>query len=76
MRILLRMGAFAIAITFVLAISLLASSHDPTDGTWLLDVGVIAAIRPMAGGSVGMLDDFFFAQQEYVQRKRNGRNQN
>ena len=39
MRILWRMGAFAIAIAFVLAISLLASSDDPTDGTWLLDVG-------------------------------------
>jgi hypothetical protein len=36
---LLRIGAFAIAITFILAISLLASSDDPTDGTWLLDVG-------------------------------------
>ena len=38
MRALLRNGTFAVVITFVLVIGLLASSDDPTDGTWDLDL--------------------------------------
>jgi hypothetical protein len=45
---LLRLGAFAIAITFILAISLPARSDDPTDGTWLLDVGA-SKFNPVPG---------------------------
>lgn len=39
MRSLLRVGTLGVAITFMLVMGLLASSDDPTDGTWLLDVG-------------------------------------
>jgi hypothetical protein len=38
MRALLRNGMFGVAITFMMVISLLATSDDPTNGTWDLDV--------------------------------------